>query len=112
MIEHLIQHPVRSVVGFIKAAATFHLVQTHFFQISGADGPSMLPTFTVEGDILALDMTARYGRRISIGDLVLYKIPISPCDIGVKRVVGMPGDYVLIGNPGDERDNGSMIQVG
>ncbi len=111
MKDHFLQHPVRSILAVVKAAAAFHLTQTHLFQISGAGGPSMLPTFSVQGDILALDMTARHGRRIKIGDLVLYKIPISPSDIGVKRVIGLPGDYVSIGTPG-ERDDGRMGQVG
>lgn len=70
----------------------------------------MLPTFTVDGDWIAADMTARLGRRIKVGDLVLYKIPIFASQNGVKRVIGMPGDYVSLGTPG-ERGEEQMIQV-
>lgn len=57
-------------------------------------------------------MTSARNRRknINVGDLVLYKIPISENNIGVKRVVGMPGDYVSMGTP-DEPGDGNMIQV-
>jgi inner membrane protease subunit 1 len=70
----------------------------------------MLPTFAVDGDWIAADMTARLGRRIKVGDLVLYKIPIFATQHGVKRIIGLPGDYVSLGTPG-ERGEEQMIQV-
>lgn len=70
----------------------------------------MLPTFAVDGDWIAADMRYRLGRGVSVGDLVLYKIPISAHTHGVKRVIGMPGDYVSLGTPG-ERGEEQMIQV-
>jgi inner membrane protease subunit 1 len=49
-----------------------------------------------------------------VGDVVAYNIPINE-EMGVKRVLGMPGDYVLMDTPdveGRGGGGGSMIQVG
>lgn len=111
MAAHFFAHPLRFTVSTLKLTCLVHLTFTNFFQVSSASGPSMLPTFTVDGDWLAVDMTARLGRRLRIGDLVLYRIPVSAHMIGVKRVVGMPGDYVSLGTPGEAGED-QMIQVG
>ncbi|GFP55771.1 mitochondrial inner membrane protease subunit 1 [Trichoderma asperellum] len=109
MISHLIGHPIRFAISTLKITCLAHLTLSHLLQVSPAQGPSMLPTFTVDGDWIAADMTARLGRRIKVGDLVLYKIPIFASQNGVKRVIGMPGDYVSLGTPG-ERGEEQMIQ--
>lgn len=70
----------------------------------------MLPTFTVDGDWVLCDHTYRLGRGIGIGDLVVYKIPIFSNQRGIKRVTGMPGDYVSVGTPGESGEE-MMIQV-
>lgn len=69
----------------------------------------MLPSFEVVGELLLISRLHRYGRGIGVGDLVIYNIPIFPDADGIKRVIGMPGDYVLMDSP----DSGSeaMIQV-
>lgn len=110
MASHFLSHPFRLTVATLKVMVTTHLLFTHVFQVSPASGPSMLPTFTVDGDWLAVDMTARLGRRVRVGDLVLYKIPLDAHMIGVKRIVGMPGDYVGLGTPGETGED-QMIQV-
>jgi inner membrane protease subunit 1 len=110
MASHFLSHPFRLTLSTLKLTLATHLVFSHGFQVSPASGPSMLPTFTVDGDWLAVDMTARLGRRVGVGDLVLYKIPLDAHMIGVKRVVGMPGDYVSLGTPGEAGEE-QMIQV-
>lgn len=71
----------------------------------------MLPTFAVDGDWLVADMTCRLGRGVSVGDLILYKIPIFSNQNGVKRIIGMPGDFVSLGTPGMAGQD-KTIQVG
>lgn len=70
----------------------------------------MLPTFEVNNEWILISKLYRYGRGIQVGDLVNYKIPIEPHAEGIKRVVGLPGDYVLIDSPDSGSD--AMIQVG
>ncbi|KAH6611607.1 hypothetical protein Trco_001627 [Trichoderma cornu-damae] len=110
MISHLLGHPLRFTISTLKITCLAHLTLSHLLQISPAQGPSMLPTFTVDGDWIAADMTYRLGRGVKVGDLVLYKIPIFAGQNGVKRVVGMPGDYVSLGTPGEPGEE-QMIQV-
>jgi hypothetical protein len=75
----------------------------------------MLPTFEVLGEWLLVSKLHRFGRNITIGDVVAYSIPIND-EVGVKRVLGLEGDYVLMDAPdGDGSEGGtcrgSMIQV-
>ena len=104
--------PFRLLTTTLKVLTSLHLIQTTFFQIAPTQGPSMLPTFSLDGDWVLADMTSARNRRknIGVGDLVLYKIPIDAHSIGIKRVVGMPGDFVSTGTPGED-GQGSMIQV-
>ncbi|KAJ4863594.1 hypothetical protein T069G_00124 [Trichoderma breve] len=110
MISHLIGHPLRFTISTLKITCLAHLTLSHLLQVSPAQGPSMLPTFTVDGDWIAADMRYRLGRGVKVGDLVLYKIPIFSSQNGVKRIIGMPGDYVSLGTPGEPGED-QMIQV-
>ncbi|KAG5940149.1 hypothetical protein E4U59_002625 [Claviceps monticola] len=109
-MQHFKRHPIRLCISIIKAGIFSHLVYSHLFSSDSAEGPSMLPTFTVQGASFITDLRKRRGRGIAVGDLVIYKIPMLPDQSGVKRVVGMPGDYVLLGTPG-ERGDDQMVQV-
>jgi len=72
----------------------------------------MLPTLEVAGDFVLLDCRYRRGRNVQVGDVVGYYIPIHLEDWGVKRVLGMPGDYVVLHPDGSVPEkNNAMIQV-
>jgi inner membrane protease subunit 1 len=106
---------VRVVLNTLKFVALTHLIWEYVISMAPASGPSMLPTFEVVGEWLLVSRLHRFGRGISVGDVVAYNIPINE-EMGVKRVLGMPGDYVLMDTPTDgERrgggGGGSMIQV-
>ncbi|KAE9581655.1 hypothetical protein CGMCC3_g2103 [Colletotrichum fructicola] len=79
--------------------AAAHVFTSYCFEWGPAAGPSMLPTFDIAGDHIIVDKRYRYGRNIVVGDLVHYRIPIFQRAEGIKRVIGMPGDYVLVGSP-------------
>ena len=68
----------------------------------------MNPTMNATGDWLLLSKRYRRGRGREVGDMVSYKHPIEQDIYGVKRVVAMPGDFVLRDSPGT---SGVMIQV-
>ncbi|KAF7536934.1 hypothetical protein G7Z17_g12954 [Cylindrodendrum hubeiense] len=108
--SHFARHPVRTSISFLKATCLVHLGLSHGYNISPAQGPSMLPTFTVDGDWILCDYTRRCGRGVGIGDLVVYRIPVFSNQWGVKRIIGMPGDYVSVGTPGDPGEE-LMIQI-
>lgn len=68
----------------------------------------MLPGWEIWGEGAVISHTYRYGRGVRVGDLVKFKVPISEDD-AIKRVAGMPGDYVLVHTPDTGHDE--MIQV-
>ncbi|KAG6052183.1 hypothetical protein E4U17_005920 [Claviceps sp. LM77 group G4] len=109
-MQHLKRHPIRFTISCIKGGCFSHLVYSRLFSVDAAEGPSMLPTCTVQGEWLVTDMRKRRGRGIAVGDLVMFKIPMLSDQCGIKRVVGMPGDWVSLGTPG-ERGDDQMIQV-
>ncbi|KXX81755.1 Mitochondrial inner membrane protease subunit 1 [Madurella mycetomatis] len=105
-----IGHPLRLAVSTLKFVAFAHLLWEYGLSMAPASGPSMLPTFQVLGEWLLVSKLHRLGRGISVGDVVAYNIPIND-EVGVKRVLGLPGDYVLMDTPENATGTGSMIQV-
>lgn len=112
VLSHFLSHPVRVTLSAAKLLCAVHLFETHGYQVSSTIGPSMMPTFSVDGDWIAADMSHTRNRRnaLRVGDLILYRIPLDDGN-GIKRLVGMPGDFVSVGTPG-ERGAEKMIQVG
>lgn len=105
-------HPFRVILTTLKFVAFTHLIWEYVISMAPASGPSMLPTFEVLGEWLLVSKLHRFGRGVTVGDVVAYNIPIND-EVGVKRVLGMPGDYVLMDTPGDGvgLGEGNMIQV-
>ncbi|KAI9799845.1 MAG: hypothetical protein M1833_003767 [Piccolia ochrophora] len=97
------------VVNTAKAAAFFHLFTEYFFSVKLTYGPSMLPTINVRDDYVIISKLYARGRGIQVGDIVNFKHPMFPNTGAVKRVLGMPGDFVLRDSPGSEK--AMMIQV-
>ena len=102
-------HPFRIFVHCGQTLALAHYLFNHQYSFGWGYGPSMLPTFLVDGDIIIFDKHHRRGRDVRVGDCVSYHIPVSPDEDGVKRIIGMPGDYVLMNSPGATSDR--MLQV-
>ena len=69
----------------------------------------MIPTLSVQGDCVYIDKSFRRGRGVKVGDLIDFKHPLVLGQGAVKRVMGMPGDFVVkdMGEGGEAR----MIQV-
>ncbi|KAH8664164.1 mitochondrial inner membrane protease subunit [Xylariales sp. PMI_506] len=102
-------HPLRLTVATGKAFFLLHLFWTHGYSVGAGQGPSMIPTFLVTGEYVVVSKHHRRGRGIQVGDCVDYDIPVEPGSEGVKRVIGMPGDYVLLNSPGARNDD--MLQA-
>ena len=104
----LLGHPFRTAIFAGKFLAFTHLFLEYGYSTAPAVGPSMLPTFEVLGEWLLVSRRHSYGRGVEVGDLVAYNIPINET-VGVKRILGLPGDYVLLDTPGS--GSNAMIQV-
>ena len=105
----LIGHPFRLLVSTFKYIVALHLFWEYGYSLSPAQGSSMLPTIDMSDEWMLTSKRHRHGRGVQVGDMVVYKIPIFRDVDGMKRVLGMPGDYVLIDSPESGSDN--MIQV-
>ncbi|KAI0898099.1 LexA/Signal peptidase [Annulohypoxylon nitens] len=108
-MSSLIGHPFRVFLYTVKAMALGHVLVTYGYSTGYGWGPSMLPTFQTRDEWFVTDRSYRRGRGVRVGDCVVYSIPVEPGEEGIKRVMGMPGDYVLLNSPGV--GNGNMIQV-
>lgn len=70
----------------------------------------MLPTMNILGDWIVISKLHSRGRGMEVGDLVNYLHPVyvGSGERVVKRIIGMPGDFVVadpVGAPG------KMVQV-
>lgn len=95
-------------VGF-AAGVVGHVLVTHGYVVKGTYGVSMMPTMMPHGEAVLISKLYRRGRGVQIGDLVSMKHPFLVGESSLKRVVGLPGDFVLRDSPG--RGSGVMIQV-
>ncbi|KAI1173693.1 LexA/Signal peptidase [Nemania sp. FL0916] len=96
----LFTHPLRILFATVQSLCLAHVVWAYGISIDAGWGPSMLPTFLVFNDWFVTDKRFRRGRGVQVGDCVVYSIPVEPPgQEGVKRVLGMPGDYVLLNSP-------------
>ena len=100
----------RTLIQTVKVFAFCHLFAEYLLTVKATYGPSMLPTINVRDDWVFISKLNRRGRGIEVGDVVSLTHPMVP-DMGVvKRVLGMPGDFVLRDTPGIAGE-GRMIQV-
>ena len=95
--------------SFTKLFFGIHLATEYFAQIKLTSGYSMLPTLNVADDWVYVSCFYRRGRGVRIGDVVTFRHPMFPGTGACKRVLGLPGDFVLRDSPGGER--GMMVQV-
>ncbi|KAG9521820.1 LexA/Signal peptidase, partial [Aureobasidium melanogenum] len=93
----------------IAILLSIHIFFDHGYNWSSTWGPSMLPTLNASGTSVIVSKWYRRGRGIQVGDIVSYKHPIHGEITTIKRVIGMPGDFVLRDTPG--KGDGTMIQV-
>ncbi|KAI9678630.1 MAG: hypothetical protein M1817_005687 [Caeruleum heppii] len=98
------------IINPLKVAAFVHLFLEYFYTPKGTYGPSMLPTINLRDDWVIISRLYSRGKGIEVGDVISLLHPMVPGEAAVKRVLGMPGDFVLRDTPGKGQD--LMLQVG
>ncbi|KAF3910844.1 hypothetical protein ABW20_dc0105397 [Dactylellina cionopaga] len=86
---------VSSLIVGVKLLAFLHLIASKVILISQIDGPSMLPTLPTSGSVIVNNLYSR-GRGVKVGDLIAAHRPDDMDVLLLKRVIGMPGDYVVV----------------
>jgi len=61
------------------------------------DGPSMFPTFD-NGHYLIIDEISYRLREPARGEVIVFKYPRDPDKYFIKRIIGLPGETVMINN--------------
>ena len=71
-------------------------------------GPSMLPTLQARGDVvLAESLSVRTG-KLRVGDVVVARSPTNASHTVCKRVLGLGGDLVDVGEPSSSGGSGTL----
>lgn len=90
---------LREVFDFIKililAAVIVIPIRYFIAQPFIVKGASMEPSFE-ERDYLIIDELTYYFREPMRGEVVVFRYPIIPSEYFVKRVIGIPGETVII----------------
>lgn len=88
--------PVRLVVVVLAVALGFGLgARLYLDHTCLVSGDSMNPSL-YDGEWVALARTGFEGGLPPRGDIVVFRYPLDPKRVFVKRVVGLPGDVVEI----------------
>ena len=93
--------------SFFPVALAVLLVRSFLFEPFRIPSDSMMPTL-LDGDFILVEKFA-YGLRLPIthtkilstgephrGDVVVFRYPPKPSEDYIKRVVGLPGDHVVV----------------
>ena len=85
--------------------ASYHLISDKVFSFNMVEGPSMLPTFNIYGDVVVTDFFYFKFYPIKRFDIAVYTPPEDASHFVLKRVIGLPGDELLedTENPYSER---------
>ena len=61
------------------------------------DGFSMRPTLE-DGEFLLVDKVSYFLGEVKRGDLIVFHFPLNPDEELIKRVIGLPGDQIVVQN--------------
>jgi signal peptidase I len=98
--EEAIQEPVsapprRPLAWWLRLVLTGLVVYVGAFHLSVVRGSSMAPSIH-DGDRILIDPLGPLLQGVRRGDIVVLKYPLDPSVDYIKRVIGLPGDEVVI----------------
>jgi signal peptidase I len=79
----------------ILAVAAFVIVYMFLFRPFQVKGESMFPTYHDSEYLITNIISQRFGSN-KLGDVIVFKAPNAPEKDYIKRVIGVPGDKVMI----------------
>jgi signal peptidase I len=81
----------------LLAAAVFLVIYVFLFRPFQVNGNSMHPNF-YDNEYILTNIITLHFENPKIGDVIVFKSPADPDKDYIKRVIGTPGDRVLIKN--------------
>ncbi len=97
---------VDTLQSILIAAAVFLVIYIFLFRPFEVSGQSMFPNFHDKEYVLTNLITLRFG-PVAKGDVIVFKAPPEPDKDFIKRVVGLPGDTIMVNN-GSVYVNGNL----
>ncbi len=82
---------------FVVSMSVFIVVYLFLMQPHQVKGNSMFPTFH-DGEYLMTDKVTYKTRMPKRGDVIVFKAPVNEDFDFIKRVIGEPGDRVMVKN--------------
>lgn len=88
-----------TIQTLLLAAAVFLVIYVFLFRPFQVNGNSMYPNF-YDKEYVLTNIIALHFENPKLGDVIVFKSPTDPEKDFIKRVIGTPGDTVLIKNGG------------
>lgn len=107
MLRKIYNFLLDTVQTLLIVFAVFLVIYVFLFRPFQVSGDSMLPTFLDKEYILTNIIALKFGSPKQ-GDVIVFKAPNDPEKDFIKRVIGVPGDTVMIRN-GDVYVNGILL---
>lgn len=98
---------IDSVQTFLIAAAIFLVIYLFLFRPYQVQGESMYPNFYNKEYVLTNLIVLRF-KEPKLGDVVVFKAPPEPEKDYIKRIIGTPGDTIMI-DQGKVNLNGKLL---
>lgn len=80
----------------IFAVSIFMFIYFLILQPHKIKGESMVPNFQDDEYLLTDKVTYRFVREPQRGDVIVFKAPPNDTDEYIKRIIGLPGDVILL----------------
>ncbi|XP_076901735.1 mitochondrial ATP-independent inner membrane protease subunit 1a-like isoform X2 [Bidens hawaiensis] len=77
-----------------KFFCAVHVTNTYLGSTAVVYGPSMLPTFSLNNDLVLLERISTRNGKAGTGDVVVLQSPENPRKFVTKRITGMEGDKI------------------
>ncbi len=101
---------VEWVIVIVGAIGLALLIKTFLFQAYYIPSPSMTPTL-YEGDRILVNKLSYKLHSVNRGDLIVFDTPeAGGNDDLIKRVIGLPGEFVVVEDGRIEIDGGLLLE--
>jgi len=108
IIKTIVEFVMDILETIVFVGSFFIVIYLFIFQPNQVKGASMMPNFHSEDYILTSKITYKFN-KISRGDIIVFKSPKNPDIDYIKRIIGLPGDKVMVKN-GQVFVNSHLVQ--